>query len=345
VLTATPLSVLEAEVRSSDPGTRARAIPLLVEHVGSGWGPVALADPSEWVQRQGVEALAARDDDESRTLLLGCAADRRIDPYVRGAAALHAGGDEAADLMREALRRESQGWRIAPLALALLRLGDASARDPLAESLAAGELALEVEFVLDVGASGDALLVPALQTAEQRVEPELVLPVAAARLMLGDAAGEHALRKAISEGEYERQLEAIDYLARIDHPAADTLLRRATTGAPEIVTWYARLVLAARAGDADPFVAAFHEDDPEIRALAATVVRSSPWDAARVERSLGRALGELLDDADPTVRAEAARSAGELSLEELLAGVAALLDDRVPRVRTEAAGAMLALEK
>ncbi len=339
------MSVLEAEVRGAEPGTRARAVSLLVEHVGSAWGAVAISDLSEWVQRQGVEALGAREDAESRALLLACAAARKTDPYVRGAAALHAGGDEAADIMREALRHETEGWRIAPLALALLRLGDEAARDPLAHALAAGELALEVEFVLAVGASGDALLLPALQAAETRVEPELVLPVAAARLMLGDAAGEQALRKAVSEGDLERQLEAIDYLARIDHPAADTLLRRATSGGPEIVTWYARLVLAVRAGDMDPFGAAFDEEDPEVRALAAMVVRSSPRNADRNEKSIGRGLGDLLDDADPSVRAEAARSAGALSQTELRAGVAALLDDRHPRVRIEAAGAMLALER
>jgi len=337
--------VLEAEVRGTEPGTRARAVALLIEHVGTGWGSVALTDPSEWVQRQGVEALAARDDEASRALLLACAAERQTDPYVRGAAAYHAGGDEAARIMREALRAESAVWRIAPLALALLRLGDESARDPLAKALAAGELALEVEFVLDVGASGDPLLVPALQAAEQRVELELVLPVAAARLMLGDAAGEHALRKAVSEGDLEQRMEAIDYLARIDHPAADTLLRRATTGGPEIVTWYARLVLAARAGEPGPFVAALDDEDPEVRALAAMVVRSSPSEPARVMRSIGQALHDPLDDPDPTVRAEAARSAGELSLNELHAGVAALVDDPVPRVRIEAAGAMLALKK
>jgi hypothetical protein len=337
------MSVLETEVRNTDPGTRARALALLVEHAGSGWGAVALADPSAWVQRQGVEALAVREDPESRALLLSCAAERNTDPYVRGAAAVHAGGEDAAELMRDALRTESEGWRIAPLALALLRLGDTTARDPLARALATGELALEVDFVLEVGASRDPLLLPALQLAEERAEPELVLPIAAARLMLGDAAGEHALRKAIAEGDVERQLEAIDYLARVDHPAADTLLRRAESGGAEIAVSYARLVLAARTGDAAPFVDAARDEDPEIRALAATVVRSSP--SAAADRSVARAFDELLIDTDPTVRAEAARSAGELSLTEVRGPVSWLLDDPLARVRTEAAGAMLALEK
>jgi hypothetical protein len=290
-----------------------------------------------------VEALASREDVESRALLLSCAAETRNDAYVRGAAAFHAGGEEAADVMRDALRRETETWRIAPLALALLRLGDEAARDPLARALAEGELALEVEFVLDVGASGDPLLLPALQQAETRVEPELVLPIAAARLMLGDAAGEHALRKAVADEDVEQQLEAIDYLARVDHPVAETLLRRAESGGAEVSATYARLVLAARAGDVAAFAQASDDDDPEVRALVASVARTAR--RASGDRAMARALDGLLADANATVRAEAARTAGEMSLTELRGGVSSLLDDPLPRVRTEAAGAMLALEK
>ena len=177
------------------------------------------------------------------------------------------------------------------------------------------------------------------------MEPELVLPIASARLMLGDAAAEHALREAVEQGDVGRRLEAVDYLVWIDHPAADALLRRAVAEGPDTVTWYAKLALAARAGDDETFVAAFADPDPEVRAFAATLMRSPMRDVTGPSRSLEKALEDALGDLDPTVRAEAARSAGELGLGGLRPGVAALQEDRAPRVRIEAAGALLALDR
>src|SRR5262249_36766982 len=142
-----------------------------------------------------------------------------------------------------------EAWRVAPLALAAVRLGDEGARATLNQALETGELALDLAFLDEIGSSHDASLLPALAKAHDRVGEEMVLPVASARLRLGDESAEQPLRKALGDSDEERRLEALDFVADLDLPAAETLLHRASEQGPELVTAYANLALAAQSGD------------------------------------------------------------------------------------------------
>jgi HEAT repeat protein len=341
-----PLTVLTESATSEDPSPRARALALLLEQEGPGrWGQQALADESDWVRRAAIEALARRSDPDSRALLEGLVADPQVDPYLRGLAALRAPGPASAEAIRAALEQEREAWRVAPLALAAVRLGDEAARARLVRALESGELPLEIEFMHEIGQTGDASLVPALVHAQERVEEELVLPIASARLMLGDAAGEQALRTALSEDDEERRLEALDYLVELDHPAATTLLRRASSLGPDLVTWYADLALAARTDtNGQVFEKAFAEPDRELRSLAvrfAGEALGAP--SKRAEKGAQKVLTQALSDPDAWVRAGACRAAAELGMTDTRTAMEALLGDEVELVRVEASGALLAM--
>jgi HEAT repeat protein len=339
-----PLPQLKAGADSLDPSPRARALALLVEHVGPDpWGRRALLDPTSWVRRAGIEALAARGDPESRAMLEAVAADAQADPYLRGLAAMRVRGPVATRAIVSALAEEREPWRVAPLALAAVQLGDGTALPVLQAALEAGELPLDLAFLEEVGRSGSGEVAAALALAQDRVEDELVLPVAAARMMLGDAAGEQALRKALSDPDEERRMEALDYVVLVDHPAAVTLLRRASSLGPERVRWYADLALAARTGGgAETFERAFASADRDVRMLSVRFAAASA-EQHPSRRSPWPVVVDALRDPDATIRATAARGVAALHLDEARAATEALLSDEVQIVRIEAAAALLAL--
>lgn len=341
-----PLAALSAGADSMDPGPRGRALALLITNVGpEPWGPRALLDPSDWVRRGAIEALGRRGDPVSRTLLEGVAADTRADPYLRGLAAMRAPGPASAGAITVALAAEHEAWRVAPLALAAVQLGDEAARAPLVASVASGELPLDLEFLLELGRSGEATLVGALEQAQERVEDEMVLPVASARLTLGDATAEQVFRKALAADDEEQRLEALDFLVEVDHPAATTLLRRASTDGPELVTWYADLALASREGNPDVFARAYAEPDREVRALAVRfagrALAGSP--VRRTGKIASEVVVEGMADVDTAVRIEACQAAARLRLAAADGPAERLLSNEVELVRIEAAATLLAL--
>jgi HEAT repeat protein len=341
-----PVAVLTASATSEDPSPRARALALLLEREGPArWGTQALADESDWVRRAAIEALARRSDPDSRALLEALVANPQVDPYLRGLAALRAPGPASAEAIRAALEQEREAWRVAPLALAAVRLGDEGARPRLVRALETGELPLEIEFLHEIGQTGDPSLVPALVRAQELVEEELVLPIASARLMLGDAAGEQALRTALSEEDEERRLEALDYLVELEHPAATTLLRRASSLGPDLVTWYADLALAARTDTGGQiFEKAFADPDRELRSLAVRFAGEALGAASRrADKGAQKVLTQALSDPDAWVRAGACRAAAEVGMTDARPAMEALLADEVELVRVEASGALLEL--
>ncbi|MEQ1502665.1 MAG: hypothetical protein ABMB14_10560 [Myxococcota bacterium] len=351
VVAQAPLAVLAAGADSLDPGPRGRALALLIEAAGADpWGRRAVVDPSDWVLRQGIDALGRRADPASRALLEQLAADPEGDPYARGLAAIRAPGPASSEAVTRALATEHEAWRIVPLALAAVRLGDAQATAALESSIATGEIPLDVAFVAELGRVTDpavtAGLVRALEAAQDRVEDELELPVAAARLMLGDLAGEQVLRKALADDDEERRLEAVDYLVELSDPASTALLRRASADGPDLVTWYADLALAARgAGDPGVFERAAAEADREVRAFAVKFagLAAGGTDSRRVGKTAAKVVVAGLADPDAAVRVAACRAVAALRLADGRSGAEALLADESELVRIEAAGAVVAL--
>jgi HEAT repeat protein len=337
-----PADELARAARSGDTGVRARALQLQIEAGGS--ADPALEDGADWVRGAAIDALVRRADPEARALLERVALDASVDAFLRGRAAVGAPGPATAAAMARAAA-EADPWRAAPFALAAVRLGDAGARPALIAALQGGEIPLDLTFVRDLAQSGDRELIPALRRAEEAAEPELALPLAAARLALEDVTAEVTLRKALADASTERRLEAVDVLVEVEGEAATALLRRAQQGGPEMVTVYAELALAARgAADTGALVRVFSDGDRELRELAAQLAARAPGDR-RAARDAQRAVTAALADADGAVRAAGARAAGERGLAGAEDALRLLLGDEHERVRVEAAGALLRLER
>lgn len=358
-----PGEILVDAASNPDPTPRARALHLLiavaVEPGGGEWGARALGDPDPWVQRRGMDALAKRlPEPESARLLRDYAlrTDSLSDPYVRGAAALRlAWAGQADEPLRDAMstawRAEDAGWRQAPLALAAAVLGDDAAIEPLTAAISRGNVALEVEFVLDLGKSGLIALVPALREGGGWVEDELRLPYSVAQVALGDPSGEGALRKALSDADPEVRLEALDYLSRMHDPTSVALLRRARDHGTDLVRWYAALALAGRhAASSDLFERAMLDGDRDVRLLAVRFAAEAASDpvgapgrkAVRVAR---RVVKDGLADPDPEVRSTSLQAMATLGVDGEEDSVEAGLTDEYLDVRVEAAGTMLLLAR
>lgn len=351
-----PKDVLAAGASELEASIRLRALGLLVRYVaeegGGSWGPRALYDPSPSVQAEAVRALVSRaQEPRSRDLLNAIAARPGVDPYVRGHAALELAllGDNAAlDALNAAIGATGKPWERAPLALAAARMGDAAALEPLAAALRGGEFPLEIPFFLDCGRSGLGALVPPLTEASARVEEELILPIAAALLLLGDDKGEALFRDALGAQNVELRLEAVDYLAESTAAAAPDLLGRARNAGPAPVRDWATMALVAR-GLERPELAldAMASGDRELRqqgawALARAIAREEKSQRAE---DLRHDLLRGLYDLDPPVVIETARGFALVGQPGDCPALSGLLVDQPLSVQVEAAGAMLAIER
>ncbi len=239
-----PVDELLRGTESLDPGLRARALDLTLRTTDDldTWAPRALFDPSPWVQRAAVHALAALPTEGPDRLAAYVARDD-ADPTVRALAALElrVGSVDLTDAWKAA----AAPWDRAPLALAAWHHGDADARPALEAALRTGELPLDLELMDALVQHGDASLLDALADAQDRVEPELGTALAAVRLRLGDSKGEVELRKALG-GDVHERMEVLDRLASWDDPAAEALIHKAASAGPDLVRTHAELLLTAR---------------------------------------------------------------------------------------------------
>ena len=351
-----PRQILEEGAEQLDPTPRAAALGWLIalsEEPGSEpWGPRTLYDPSAWVQRAGVDALASHlEQPAARSALEDYVALGQADPYARATAGIQlasVGSEPAAKALSEAWRAEREPWLVAPLALAAAAHGDEEALAACSDALASGEIGLELSFLEEVGRSAHPELQEGLKEGSQWIEEELALPYAAARVQLGDPSGEQEFRKALQDADATVRLGAIDLLLRLDHPTATALLQKARNDNTTLVRWYARLALAARSGDFDLFEKAFAEPDVEVRQLAVRLAaRASSDPAAGANRKQLKAAERVvlagLADPDSAVRLEAVRGAARLDLRGSSEVVAGLTRDPWILLRIEAAGAALAL--
>jgi len=338
----TPHAELEAGAASLDPALRARSLHLLVltSDDVQAWTLGALYDPSEWVQRSAIMALAQRPDGQEG--LTRFAEHAQVEPTARALAALELPRG-AVDLV-SAYQRSSSPWERLPLALAAWHHGDAAALDVIHAALRTGELPLDLQLMDTLVTHGDPSLLESLAVAQERSEPELSTALAATRLRLGDASGEVELRQALG-GDPHEQMEVLDQLATWDDPVATALIRKAQATGPDLVRTHAALLLTARtAQQTQRLEAALEDSDREVRLLGVEAA-SQALSHGPAHRNLARTAVEVLrqgaTDLDPTVRAAAARALGVHGGVRHLDVLEPLLEDEVQQVRIEAAGALL----
>jgi HEAT repeat protein len=358
-------SVLEAGASSLDVSLRMRSLELICLHVPGpeleSFAQRALYDPSPYIRRTVVNTLARRlPEPEATSLLVAVAQRADVDAYTRGRAGFllaGAGVLDAHESLASAWRQADSSWERAPLALAALVGGDAEAEAALAEALKDGSMPLETEFFVALGQTGHAGLAPALEEARELLEEELQLPVAVALLGLGVAQGEAEFRATFADGDVLFQLEAVDYLAQLEGPRADALLRKARSSDQDIVRTYAELVLVGRGEQ--PLGRAVEAADVRDReqqclALDAMAQHVRVVSAERVSRRQSRAARELALEAlsapEPAVRSCAARAMGSLGTPADRAQLSALigeLSDEAPAEaqRLELAAALLDLQQ
>ncbi len=346
--TQSPREILLLATAHDDPTYRARALRLLLETCPrdelATFGQISIADHDAWVRFSGIESLGAHLDDPTVVALLTHTATASgVPPDARGfAGELLAGhSTEVGTALSQAWRTARHPWERAPIAFASLLHGDPDARDAFIHSISTGELFLDVAFIERVGRSGRDELHDGLEVSQERVEHDLVLAIAAARLRLGDHRGELALRRALTAPETVERLEAMDYLVDLEHPAATTLIKRARSAGPELVSQYAALALLERGlGATATLEEAASSDDREARFLAARfAARMAQMTSERkVVRVANRTLVLLADDSAAEIRAVALSALSGSAHRETL--TAALAEDTLA-VRLEAAGSLL----
>lgn len=354
---AAPSQILTAAMNDEEPGHRARALQILIGRAPSSELPAlatrALWDPEPWVQRVSVQALILRlPDPQVRESLLGFVlrTDELADPHARATAAVAlnpAADPTIARAIHDGWRAERAPWRQAPLQLVAAQLGDADALTALAETLAEGEIGLEPDFLLAIGRSGLPALIEPLTQATPWVEPDIRLSVLTARLLLGDPQAERELRTTLTGGEEIAVLEALDFLTRIDHPAAHELIGKVKASTP-LAQSYAAMALRARGDGPDRrFDEAMDRGDAETRELAVRFAGEAldRQDLARKAQKVAlRVIDQGLTDPTHAVRLAALRSATADRFADTLDKIRPLLTDELTDVRIEAARVLIAAE-
>jgi hypothetical protein len=347
---------LQAAAADPDPALRGIALSALIRvetaPAGGALGPRAAWDPSPWVQRQLVEALAARaTEPESGALLTDLATRPGVEPYVACAAALRAPAGPALTARLSAQLERGPRWARPPCALAGLRHGLSGADAAGNAALAEGDLPLNLGFLADLSAEDARALSPGLEAALPLIEPELLPPLAALLVAWGAPAGRAAAAGLLAEGVVTDQLGLADALAGHRGAEAEAGLREVAAGGAPAAREAARLHLAARgAGPAAPVLEAAADAEDRERRARALLALGGALCGASPDKRLARAAPELLRaglrDEDDRVQIAALQAisvcgAGGLKAAEL---EPLLVDAEAEgRVRVEAARALLVL--
>ena len=347
-----PLGVLNEGASASDVAPRAQALATLTRHAPAeearSWALRGLFDPDDYTRGRVAAALIQRVDEPwARALLVELVGRADVDPYTRGPAALavaKAADPGAKDALVRALAAVEEPWRRAPLNLALAVLGDVNALAELSAVLKGGDVPMRVDFIIACGAAGLPLAEP-LRDGLDRVEEEMVLPLAGALLLLGEPRGALAIRAALLDPSVERRLEAIDTLKLLPHEDAARLLKSARRGGPPASRHWATLVLVAR-GEA-PLSEALNQlesEDRELRQQAAWAIGERLNRDANPDRREARqaraALVNALGDHEDGVAVAAARALALCGTPEELPALSARLNDESIGARVELAAAM-----
>lgn len=286
-------SVLEALAADEDVGVRRRAIAALIrsstEPAGGTWSQRARFDPSEYVQRAMIDALAPRTGEPETVAVLTELLDAAdVDPWTRGLAGLKlVNVPGARDRIVSAAAAVSDDGKAGGLLIAAARAGDGAALARLSPWFAGGNLPLERQILAETG----GLNLPFAQ-AMGRAEPEVRLVLAGA-LLVTDPHARAPMRAALRD-PVERD-DAVEVLESLPGKAAIALLRG--TPGPS-----ARLALVRKgAGTIAPALVVLRGKDRELGRLAAAALAHRSEPAARAALR-----AHLRDESDPLREASAA---------------------------------------
>jgi hypothetical protein len=338
-----PQVAWEEGASTLDPSLRGQALALLIRTAPNAESPYlgrALLDPTPWVARQGIEALASRPDGKAALL---AAVDRpQVPDQARCIAALHTG--DAAALARVApLHRSDDATTAALCAIAGARGGDPAALRSLRHTLRDGVVPLDLDLARELGRTGIPDLKADLESALGGAEGEMVIPLAAAIFEQSGDAG--FLNEALTGRQEEPAMAALDLLAHSQRPEAAALISAAARRAPGAAALYARLLAMADGnGDTAAFSDALAAQDRELTllalgALAEALRRPDPPD--RLRKLAEAPLAQAAIDEDEALRAAAAAALGAPGMNtQLLTALCADADLRV-RIAAQAAAAGL----
>lgn len=347
-----PVVVLQQGAVSEKVIVRLAALSALIElspePAGGVYGAMGLGDSNPYVQRAAVDALAARLPEAASLEHLRAFCYRSdVDPYVRGHAGVHLAlaGEEIPEHFSQAMGREKAHWKRIPLALPAAMMGDAQALEVLQADLRRGDLPMELTLFADIGRSGLTVLAPALLEGLPLMEEDLSIPVAAALLELGDRKGESLLKDALGDEDLVRRLEAVDALAKVHTPQANTLLSR--SGGPPAVKDYANLVLVERGeGDIQRAITSLSDADRELRTQAAWALGGflAGEVSGRPRRQAHTALLGALQDVEPVVVSQAVQSLGMAGDSSDSRAISPFLDAESSVLQVRTAHALLSLD-
>ena len=332
--------VLEAGAADLDVDVRMRALTTLIrtssEPGGGAWWARGRYDPSDYVRRAAIAALASRPDrDVTAPQLLLLAQDPNDGCWTRGAAA-----NALAPLPPE---RALPDDPCPSLLLARARAGDAAATERLGAWLRSADLPLELAFLRALGRSDVPALAAPLREALDAAEPEVRLAGAVALLGLDPTAARAVLEPALRGSDEDTALEAIELLVASGDPSAPELLRVARIAGPPTARVVSSLALVGL-GEADLNEAIRRTDDPDrevrvaaYRAVAARLTREP--DARGADRARDAAREALHTD-DPAAQDTAIATLAASPRAPDRAALTALLDDPSMLTRVRAADAL-----
>jgi HEAT repeat protein len=334
--------VLEAAAADLDVEVRMRALATLVrtsdEAGGGRWWARGRFDPSDYVRRAAVDALATRPDREvTAGHLVDAASDAASGCWTRGAAAnalVDLTPDRASALPDDACPA---------ILLARARGGDVASTERLGAWLRAADLPLELGFLRSLGRSGVPALAAPLRDALASAEPEVRLAGAVALLGLDAPAARAVLEPALRGADEDPALEAVELLVASGDPAAPELLRVARSSGPPSASVVSALALVGL-GESDLSDALRRSEDPdrEIRAAAfrAVAQRLAREPEARGAERARDAAREALPTDDPAVQDAAIAALAGSTRPADRAALTALLDDPSMLTRVRAADAL-----
>lgn len=300
--------ILEAGAADPDVAVRARALEALIRFDraagGGAWGPRARFDPSEFVQRAAIRALAGRSGDPAAEKLLeNLAFDARVESTTRGLAAaalLSALGDGARHVTSLAPPFDAGSLGVL---VAAARVGDPAVLAQVDHLLRTEDLPLDLSFWALLGDSGRSELADAIESALARMEPLARVPALVALFRVAPERGTRPLIDVVAGSDEEAAIEAIELLRMVPGASVEQVLDAA---GPRVGAVAALARVAREGGPLGLLVRGIDAEDREERLAAIQACHDLMQRGVEIPGGARARLRLLLVDEDPGLQLRAA---------------------------------------